>query len=55
MDITLQDEYAFDLIRSAAKIILELCKEPDDVIEINRFLAELEPYPSFVITIEEVK
>ncbi len=49
------NDFMFDEIRTAAKTILNRCADADKVTEINRFLAELEPYPSWIIRIEEVK
>src|SRR5689334_11333728 len=44
----------YDEIRKAAKSILSIV-DSKNVREVATYLAELEPYPQFIITIEEVK
>lgn len=55
VDMTPEDEAAFNEIREAATKILSYCEEHDDIIEVNRFLAELEAYPTTVLRIVEVE
>jgi hypothetical protein len=51
---TEEDEAAYDQIREHALAILKFIKEPDDAIEVNRWLAELEPYPRYLIRVAVV-